>query len=229
MSEEILRRKLSEETTWRCGACSTPEIGNARFEMAHINPSCNGGSDDYENKILLCQRCHTEYDSHIIRGNKLNTNTGEAQLWIDKLRAHKRQWMEVSGKYSKLELDCLFDLYKSYTGGAKAEEWIESYKQVPLFLEYPHSDIIKYAFNLSGENKTHFITITGQAGYFHRGAELYGIKVQKIYLYSFRNLIKNNLVAKLDSPQGNVIGRIVEACDIFLTDDGVNFCRRFFQ
>lgn len=223
MSKELLRRKLSEETTWRCGACSKPETGNVQFEIAHVNPSCNGGSDEYENLILLCQTCHAEYDSHIIRGNKLNRNLEDVSFWINKLKAHKKQWMETSGKFSKLELDCLFDLYKSYKEGIKAEEWIQCNKQKPLCLDFPEDQIVNYNFNISGKT----LTLSRKAKYFHAGIDLYSIMVQKIYLYNFRNLFNNNLISKLDNDSGVIEGKLIDSCNIFLTNEGVKFCKNF--
>lgn len=55
MISKATRRKL--ETVWKnqCAIC-----GNKDFlEVHHITPKTSGGTDDYDNLILLCACCHS--------------------------------------------------------------------------------------------------------------------------------------------------------------------------
>ncbi len=103
-----MKRALLDETVYRCASClcsieHCEDDGTFfRFdEKAHINPHSNTQDDSFENLITLCPTCHTKFDKNKDREKSL-----------ERLRSLKRQWLGISGKYSKLEIDCLLELYK---------------------------------------------------------------------------------------------------------------------
>jgi hypothetical protein len=102
-----IKKELLEETNYRCASClcSIEYVFNDgnffRFdEKAHATPYSETQDNSFENLITLCPTCHTKYDKHPEKAES-----------VTRLRRLKRQWIEASGKYSKLELDLLFDLY----------------------------------------------------------------------------------------------------------------------
>ena len=65
ISENIKRRLYAESM----GRCMNPECQKELFigdgdiaEKAHIVPYCNGADNSYENLLILCPNCHTEFD-----------------------------------------------------------------------------------------------------------------------------------------------------------------------
>ncbi len=58
ISSEI-KRKIRQAARNRCGYCLTPqEIISMPFEIEHIRPIADGGSDDEENLWLACRNCN---------------------------------------------------------------------------------------------------------------------------------------------------------------------------
>ena len=65
ISENIKRRLYAESM----GRCMNPECQKELFigdgdiaEKAHIVPYCEGADNSYENLLILCPNCHTEFD-----------------------------------------------------------------------------------------------------------------------------------------------------------------------
>lgn len=55
MISKQTRRKIEQAWNYQCAIC-----GNNDFlEVHHIIPKEKGGTDDYDNLILLCARCHS--------------------------------------------------------------------------------------------------------------------------------------------------------------------------
>ena len=71
MISKATRRKL--ETVWKnqCAIC-----GNKDFlEVHHINPKTSGGTDDYDNLILLCACCHSAIHHRAYNAARYNQHT----------------------------------------------------------------------------------------------------------------------------------------------------------
>jgi hypothetical protein len=122
MNIEKIKRELLEETNYRCGYCMkniTPRMyqtdNNAQsskldfdhtiynvHDRAHIEPNStvNDNFKDYYNLIALCKQCHWDIDK-------------PKMLDIKGLKRQKLYWIIASGRFTKLEIDCLFQLYYS--------------------------------------------------------------------------------------------------------------------
>jgi len=103
-----IKRALLEETIYRCANCLVSieycEGDNTFFrfdEKAHITPYNETQDNSFENLITLCPNCHTKFDKNKDKKGSLK-----------RLKELKLQWLGISGKYSKLELDCLLALYR---------------------------------------------------------------------------------------------------------------------
>lgn len=54
-----LRRQISQQASFRCGYCLTPErISGARLEIDHIQPESLGGPTTEQNLWLACHSCN---------------------------------------------------------------------------------------------------------------------------------------------------------------------------
>jgi hypothetical protein len=91
---EIARRVLIEAGH----RCAIPTCRYIEVEIHHIVPWADGKTHRYDNLIALCANCHRRAD----RGE------------IDRksLRIYKINLRFAHDKYSQLEMDVLFDLYK---------------------------------------------------------------------------------------------------------------------
>ena len=56
MISKATRRKLEITWNYQCAVCSKTDY----LEMHHIIPKAEGGTDDYDNLILLCPAHHQE-------------------------------------------------------------------------------------------------------------------------------------------------------------------------
>jgi hypothetical protein len=84
-----LRREViirDEYTCQDCGAKGAAE-GSAQLEVHHITPVSEGGTDDKENLVTLCESCHS--DRHA-------TEPGEPVAKDDDGR-----WHDQNGKYTE--------------------------------------------------------------------------------------------------------------------------------
>lgn len=71
MVAKATKRKI--ETVWKnqCAIC-----GNKDFlEIHHLTPKENNGTDDYDNLILLCARCHAAVHQKAYNPQKYHLNT----------------------------------------------------------------------------------------------------------------------------------------------------------
>lgn len=56
---EKLKNKIRRQAENRCGYCLTPqEIVSMIFEIEHLRPVADGGTDDEENLWLACRNCN---------------------------------------------------------------------------------------------------------------------------------------------------------------------------
>ena len=64
------RRKI--ETFWKnkCAICEKKDY----LEIHHITPKKSGGTDEYDNLILLCARCHAAIHKRTYNAAKMNVN-----------------------------------------------------------------------------------------------------------------------------------------------------------
>lgn len=65
------KRKLLEETQFRCAFCLTSlehTFDDSNFfhfaENAHLTPYAQGEDNSFENLICLCPNCHTKFDKN---------------------------------------------------------------------------------------------------------------------------------------------------------------------
>jgi predicted restriction endonuclease len=105
-----IRRALLEETIYRRASCLSSieryEDDDTFFrfdEKAHINPHSKTEDDSFDNLITLCPNCHTKFDK---MKDKIES--------LKRLRNLKMHWLGISGKYSKLEIDCLLGSCTSF-------------------------------------------------------------------------------------------------------------------
>lgn len=59
MISDELKNKIRRDAGNRCGYCLTPqEIISMLFEIKHLHPIAEGGTDDEENLWLACRNCN---------------------------------------------------------------------------------------------------------------------------------------------------------------------------
>jgi len=69
-----LRRAVLARAGWRCEQCG----GTGRFEVHHVRPLHEGGTDDMANLIALCRRCHLSH----------HTSTSvQRREWLERVNA----------------------------------------------------------------------------------------------------------------------------------------------
>lgn len=74
MVSKATKRKVAEFWNHQCAVC-----GNKDFlEYHHLTEKCKGGTDDYDNVILLCACCHAA-----VHGRKYNPNKPNCRTSID--------------------------------------------------------------------------------------------------------------------------------------------------
>lgn len=71
MLTKVVKRKISECWNHKCAVCDQ----NDYLEFHHLIPLSEGGSDDYDNIILLCARCHAVIHNRTFNPNKPNCKT----------------------------------------------------------------------------------------------------------------------------------------------------------
>jgi HNH endonuclease len=115
-----IKRALLEETIYRCASClcsieyCQDDDMFFRFdEKAHISPHSETQDDSFENLITLCPNCHTKYDK-----------MSDSKESLRRLRALKGRWLNVSGRFTKLEIDCLLDLFEALINIGSNKKWI---------------------------------------------------------------------------------------------------------
>ena len=65
---ERLRKVVASDQGWRCHDCDM--LLNADFEIDHIIPVCEGGTNDRTNLVSLCKNCHGKKTTEDgLRGN----------------------------------------------------------------------------------------------------------------------------------------------------------------
>lgn len=236
---KLLKQQLLTETIYRCGYC-LKNIEHEKFEIAHINPYVAGGDESYENLIILCSGtekekksgCHYEWDfgREIIPlikkendGKSLTTEEKKRKdFWLSLFRKLKNDWMFASGKYSRMEMDLLFDFYQSHQAPFRAIENVPKlmgYAEMPLFSIKPWLKIqeITTPDPIQPINKVTSYCI-----------------VQDIYnaqSFLLRNIIESGFVfflkntqtsgGGLQYPEGFLPGQV------FLTITGYDFCKKF--
>ena len=90
-----LRRRVLVEAGHRC---AIPTCRYIEVDVHHIVPWAQCKSHDYPNLIALCPNCHRRAD--------------KGEIDRKSLRLYKLNLRYVHDKFSQLEMDLLFDLYK---------------------------------------------------------------------------------------------------------------------
>jgi HNH endonuclease len=84
-----LRQQVRVRADWRCEYCHSPEkVSATRFEIDHTHPRSLGGSDDFNNLALACQRCNGNRYNFIEAADPLT----KTQVALFNPRVH--QWAE---------------------------------------------------------------------------------------------------------------------------------------
>lgn len=53
-----VRKLVRERDEFKCRKCGKPEGKSPKFQLHHIKYRCHGGSNQPENLMLVCPRCH---------------------------------------------------------------------------------------------------------------------------------------------------------------------------
>lgn len=100
MVSKATKRKVLEFWKNQCAIC-----GNVDYlEFHHLIEKAKGGTDDYDNLILLCSRCHAAVHNRAFNPDKPNSNTSvsyEAALPV--LQAYFNN--EIGAKETKEKLN----------------------------------------------------------------------------------------------------------------------------
>ena len=71
MINKYVKRKISECWNYQCAICGR----NDYLEFHHLIPVSEGGTDDYDNIILLCACCHAAVHGRTYNPQKPNCRT----------------------------------------------------------------------------------------------------------------------------------------------------------
>ena len=71
MINKFVKRKISECWNYQCAICGQ----NDYLEFHHLIPVSEGGTDDYDNIILLCTCCHAAVHGRTYNPQKPNCRT----------------------------------------------------------------------------------------------------------------------------------------------------------
>lgn len=71
MINKYVKRKISEYWNYKCAICGR----NDYLEFHHLTPISEGGTDDYDNIILLCGSCHAAVHGRTFNLQKPNCKT----------------------------------------------------------------------------------------------------------------------------------------------------------
>lgn len=218
-----IKRELLQETNYRCGYCMrniTPKMYYIEEEAtqktpifdytykklfnvhdrAHIEPNSDVEDDfkDYYNLIALCKQCHWEID----KPKMLNSN---------ELKRQKLYWMVASGRFTRLEIDCLFQLYYSNKNHLSGKVYPS------VFQRMLEPDGSPFNQNVPGEKKV-----------------LYVMSIPRNFLFMFDKISKNKFVAINPDVTSNMhisntkIGKAqLPNHELYLLPDGMNFCDKF--
>jgi hypothetical protein len=84
-----LRRRVSEQSGYRCGYCLTPQkISGARLVIDHIIPEAAGGLTTEENLWLACHSCNE------FKGSKTHARDPQTGRNIRLFSPRKQRWHE---------------------------------------------------------------------------------------------------------------------------------------
>ena len=84
-----LRERVRLRAERRCEYCHSPErVSASRFEIDHIHPRSLGGSDDFDNLALACQRCNGN------RYNFIQAIDPLTQTQVDLFHPRIHEWLE---------------------------------------------------------------------------------------------------------------------------------------
>ena len=74
-----------------CFICGKEE----RLEMCHLSPKTLGGSNDFDNLVLLCKRCHSKAPNIKIKEIMLEYIHKESENYIGLLHIHKEHFKNI--------------------------------------------------------------------------------------------------------------------------------------
>lgn len=220
MNVEKIKRELLEETNYRCGYCmknvtprmyytennepnSKPDFDYRIYNVhdrAHIEPNStvDDGFKDFYNLITLCKQCHWDIDK-------------PKMLSIKDLKRQKLYWIIASGRFTKIELDCLFQLHYSLKNHLTGKFYPSV---VSRMLELDGSPFNK---DVKGKKLT-----------------LYVIPVSRNLLILFHNIIKNkfvNIIPEINNAMHISFTELGSSTftnhELHITQQGIEFCSKF--
>ena len=110
MITKATKRKISELWNNACATCGNNDI----LEFHHILPKAKGGTDDYDNIILLCACCHSALHNRAYNASKYNKNTSiEYETALPILREYFANKMGAKEAKEKLNLSSKTHLSES--------------------------------------------------------------------------------------------------------------------
>lgn len=85
----LIRKKVRQRANAMCEYChSSEELSASLFEVDHVHPQSLGGSDDWINLALACQRCNAHHYNFVIGQDPLSGKSvalfhPRQQIWQD--------------------------------------------------------------------------------------------------------------------------------------------------
>jgi hypothetical protein len=207
-----IKRALLEETVYRCASCLCSmehcEDDDTFFrfdEKAHITPHNETQDDSFENLITLCPTCHAKVDKNKDK--------------LERLKSLKRQWLGISGKYSKLEVDCLLALYKRYDT-----------KDYLNFIYEKHT-LISYNQTISGTDFEPILNFNSSNP--HNTYSVPSLKISPSLHWMFYRLNEDELICFILTDKiirdANSMRIDNENCNICLTKKGYEFFKKLYE
>ncbi|MBQ8326986.1 MAG: HNH endonuclease [Lachnospiraceae bacterium] len=110
MISKSTKRKIVKVWHDECAICGSRDF----LEFHHIIPKSSGGSDDYDNIILLCACCHSGIHERAYNAQKYHKRTSiEYELAIPILKAYFAKEMGAKEAKEKLNLSSKTHLSES--------------------------------------------------------------------------------------------------------------------
>ena len=230
-----IKESLLRETNYRCGYCMmniTPaayftenrnsteakDVDPTYYQMydcAHIEPynEEDPETNSFYNLIALCKNCH--WKSEPLHNNAIITK--------EQLKALKLHWLVASGRFTRLEIDVLMDLYNAHnlckSGNIKV--YCPSYIHLRAVDEY-------------NRPTTHLILPNGERPHIRPV-----FPVQRPAILLFRNIVNQKFVAIPHLPDDMLNERVLfympdtdvifNTYDLELCPPGGQFCQNFHE
>lgn len=121
MIPKAVKRKISEFWKHQCACCGAVDF----LEFHHIIPKAKGGSDEFDNVLLLCASCHAKIHGRSFDPNRPNCKTSvdyeTAKTVLEKyfneeIGAHETKELLNLSQKTHLSESALYKRYKRENG-----------------------------------------------------------------------------------------------------------------